>query len=34
MRPVPELPTLDELIAHRLVQIVPGRHRGRVFSTA
>jgi xylose isomerase len=28
-----ELLTLHELIAHRLVQILAGQHRGRVFST-
>jgi xylose isomerase len=28
-----ELLTLHELIAHRLVQILIGQHRGRVFST-
>jgi xylose isomerase len=28
-----ELLTLHELIAHRLVQILLGVHRGRVFST-
>ena len=27
-----ELLTLHELIAHRLVQILIGQHRGRVFS--
>jgi hypothetical protein len=27
-----ELLTLHELIAHRLVQILLGQHRGRVFS--
>lgn len=29
-----ELLTLHELIAHRLVQILLGAHRGRVFSIA
>jgi hypothetical protein len=28
-----ELLTLHELIAHRLVQILLGMHRGRTFST-
>ena len=28
-----ELLTLHELIAHRLVQILLGQHRGRVFTT-
>ena len=27
-----ELLTLHELIAHRLVQILIGQHRGRIFS--